>query len=373
MAQGDFLKLVYNDSNIRKMILKETGKAVSDARSRGSNWVEYRDGHGSIVATADEVAVPYSYPYVEIKGGPLNTKIGTASIHTNSFLNPDGKVEFSTYGGTIGTSNYDSDTLKKFHPEYNTGDTGGSQSINDTPSKNEPPGGSGTYSHSGPISLSKEGEAFSALTLGTGVAGVLFSICIGILLMFFGSHMYNIYRYTYMACIYASCPIMVVLFLLICRLGKNPSKEKRVFRLIHLILFIAGFLFLAYVNYCIFYGRPIPFLVRIVASDSWVLGMLHFMVGFAPMAVYGIISGIASWVMKKSPDYDVFSAISINSTMLMAYGSVFWIACTQLVTEFNKGVGFFEALIIPIALALYFAIASVISMLIPGLIQYWRK
>ena len=310
MAQGDFLRLVCNDPNMRALILKETGKVVYDVRYKAPNWAEYRDKNGIVVASAKEEPWPYSFPYVQIYGGPLGMKIGRAEISTY-ILNgtPNGTVEFITSNGTVGKSYYNSETLKKFHPEYTSGGGGGKGQKTpppkdpppDKPPERDPPGGGGGAGPGGCASL---------------VIGILLFLLIGWLGSVLVGPLTNAYVHAFQILnvvqfITIKIPWLIVLVacLLFVRLPRGLGAGMTVYY-VFLLLFTAAAM--------VFVGIAIKELMNSFQDMRRLIYEIAFnLIYSVPLLVYALVLRFICWVTRKNRNHNSILQITTRAVRVM--------------------------------------------------------
>lgn len=295
MANGEFLRLVYDDANMLALICKHTGKAVHKIKYDSGAWAEYKDEFGIVIASAEEVTHHINYPYVKVHISMLENP-GRVDIQTNIYKIPTGKVRFVS-NQYSGESYYDVETLKKLDPErHNTGTTGGS-------------GGTGGTGGSGSTGSTAGGGCSTVLGVILLIVGIFLCGVISKLLTETFSGLYY-YAYDMLGMIQLgvtklACPVALVLCLLFLRVPKNCGAGVRVFY-VFLLLFTAA----TCVPIAIQLDRMLqPFGYGIQGSNN----VKFFLMSFAPGLAYAAVLRILIFLTRKSENSGSLRTLALKA------------------------------------------------------------
>ena len=345
------LDIVFEDEEV--VFRNILGYRVGGRRKTTDIWgkdphVVYYDEFGKVISSAREIRpLLGGTPYVEFYDKDGKPK-GRAYV-TEEILSGRRKVEYTTNDGkTISTRYVDEEKVRRNNAISMETSTDLEKDLTGSPK----------FKLTTPLLLC------CVVFLGIGL-NALFS--------FFHARMDTIIRYGSMISVYVVCPLMVVIFLLRCRV-KNPPRELRIFRLVHLLLYTAGFVFVAYMTDTIYADRDIHLTSQI--SSTAVEALMVVLLCFGPTLVFGIVSGIWTLLSKKRDSYKQRVAISRWSMSLMQAGNLILIAVALAIVTFGDayGSGGFSGLVgtvvllffLTLLLALFDAIAYLPYKLLSG-------
>lgn len=271
--------------------------------------VVYRDEYGNVICSAREIHPLFggSMPYVEFYDKDARP-VGRAYV-TEEILSGKRKVEYTNHKGErIASAYVDEKKLADAARQRK-------QTEEDTkiPTQNY--------------------EPKTAMIL----IGMLFlGIAINALLGFLNANAAVICRYGSMITKYLICPLMVVLFCVLCRIRKTFGAQK-LFWVMHLLVYTLGFAFVAYIADCFYKGTDPAFLQRIPSED--LAGIIMFLLCFAPTGVLGLFSGLWTLALKKKPGHEERKKVSIRGMTLMKIGNAVLITISMAIMLLSDGYG----------------------------------
>lgn len=328
MSKGDLLRAIYDDKNATWYV--DSDHRIASRRfttdSRGNVTVEYLDRDGKRIASAREVRSYGKHPQVEFLDRDGQVK-GHAYLDVNGIGDPN--VSYYNYvGDKVGEKFFDKSRLDGILEDYNR-DTGKmkkepekkAQTVTATQT---------TYvrrhtSDGGGIDVSGAGAAIAGITL----VGVFIGMIANLFFSTLNTYMDEILHYGGILCVFASCPMMLLLQLILCRVPKHSSSQVRRFRRGHMILSTLAFAALALCQSVLYYLECFPAIAPRFFDGS-MFGLYHFLSCFVPMMVYGLISGIWTIAVKHKADADICIGFSFDSMELVMYGSCTLITVTQV-------------------------------------------
>ena len=330
------LDVVFEDDKVifSNFLGYELGKVHKTTNMWGKDrHVEYCDEFGHVLSTAREIyPLLGGTPYVEFydKNGK---SVGKAYV-THEILSGRRKVEYTTNAGkTVATRYVDEEKVQR----------------NETARKKK-------AEEKEKVSSSSQGaDASTPLVL---CALAFLGVGLSALFSFLHSHIHTIIHYARAISIYGVCPLMVVLHLLLCR-----TKGAKIFRLVHLLLYTAGFAALAYMMDCLYADQDYAFVARM--TNTTLAGLLSMFASFAPTLVLGFVSGIWTLICKKRDGHRARSEISRRSMNLMWISNLILVSVSMSIMLFYDAYesGVFGAIVLQLFLLLLLALAFGISYL----------
>ena len=356
MAKGDFLRALYEAD---ATFYTDTNSKIASRKFKYEycEWiVEYLDGDGNRIAVAREYRKYMGEPHVEVKDGDGNV-LWKAYIERNVISDPNIAIyvrgskekeifvsrdkidrileDYRRENGIIPDTQKGGDTGKGQTPETGKGqtpETGKGTRTGKGKNPGKTPGSTGGSTGTQTIIRTPD-SAYDPAVPAVICCLVFLAIGLNAVFQFFYDRLDTVIRYAEVICVYASCPLMVILYLWRCRI-KNPTVEIRRFYRMHLLMYTAGFAFLAYLNSFCYSGEDIEFFPQV--SDAGTLGLYHYLLCFAPVLVYGIFSGIWTLTQKNGKNYGIYRAISKQTMTFMLVGSVVFIVCSQAIMMFSE-------------------------------------
>ena len=334
------LDVVFEDDEVifSNFLGYELGKVHKTTNMWGKDrHVEYCDEFGHVLSSAREISPLFGgTPYVEFYDKD-NKPVGRAYV-TNEILPGRRKVEYTTNAGkTVATRYVDEEKVQR----------------NETARKKKAEEKEKAATSSRQFDASTPMVLCALAFLGVGLSA-LFS--------FLHSHIHTIIHYARAISIYGVCPLMVVLHLLLCR-----TKGAKIFRLVHLLLYTAGFAALAYMMNCLYADQDYAFVARM--SSTTLAGLLSMFASFAPTLVLGFVSGIWTLICKKRDGHRARVEISRRSMNLMWISNLILVSVSMSIMLFYDAYGsggfsgVFGTIVLQLFLLLLLALAFGISYL----------
>ena len=346
MRNGTLLDLIYQDTNMIRLIEKKTGKIVCYIKREGSTRAVYQDKNKMFVAEAVEKPSTRSYPRVDIgDGSVIHPQIGEARISISTFLGEMGdEVEFVTTDAvTIGKSNYKG--LRKLYPDADAGtrsggSTGGSSTGGSGNTGGSRTGGGGTGGGGG---TSDGGGTGGHLSAGGSVSGcgpiLIFSI-ICFLIWGLGKlltgPLAGVYNYAYQILqvvqfLTARYPVLVVVpvFLLVVPRPRGKDTGMVVF---YAFLLIFTVLIMQHMR------MELDWLVNNYTYMKKVIGEIGFNLEYGiGISAYMVVLLIIRAITKKSANHEyIVKAISRASMVVMVLTFIFVMAVRTAVAYLTK-------------------------------------
>lgn len=327
------LDVVFEDDEV--VFRNYIGYRVGERRKTTDIWgrdrhVAYYDEFGKVVSTAREIRPLFGgTPYVEFYD--KNKKPRGRAYITEEILSGKRKIEYTNNDGKTLSSRYVNEEKVLRNNAVSMEAAAGLE---------KQPGGTTEFSPSTPLILCL------LVFLGIGLYA---------LLTYLHDRMDTIIHYGSTISVYAVCPLMVVLFLLLCR-TKKPTLGLRIFHFVHLVVFAAGCALLAYLSESIFLDRDFNFFPQI--TNTFLLGLLHFQSFFAPTLVFGVVSGILTLLSRRTSTSQQREHISRSSMKLMQIGNLLLISVSLAITTLTGvyGSGGISALLTSIMMLLLLSV-----------------
>lgn len=306
----DLLDLVFeeNETVFRNDLGFKIGERRKTRTIMGNNrYVEFVDNFGNNTGKAKEIRPVFSDPYVEFYDKDGNP-IGRAYVDPK--INGKRMIRYTNCDGTTLTTRYvDEDAVCR----------------NNVVSM-ETTGCDDTHVHADP-GVSE----IASVIPGVLMVSVFISIIMNAAFAALYDHLDAIVHYGGILCVYASCPMMVLLYLAKCQIPKNAPRELRRFRNGHILLAVFGFGILAALHAIVFFNIDISIMFPSYMIESGIVGLLHFLLCFVPTLIYGIVSGIWTLLKRKTAYYSHCTNVSVVSMTLMTFSNIALVSITQLI------------------------------------------
>jgi len=322
MAQGDFLRAIYNDMDAA-LYSKYEGKVASRkfVHENGRLIVEFLDQYNDRVGYAVELRTGSS-PEVEFRDRH-GSRLGYAILAAN-VLRSD-SIEVYWGSSKVKEISITDEQLRRIRED-------GTQSRGTVTRKVTP---------STKVQSSTGTETTAPLSAYAPAVPLLIAVMVfltfGLEWLFsaFHTNLGNIIHFASLVIVKFSCPLMAVLFLLFCRISKTAAREIRTFYVGHLLICIVSFLWLAWLHAGVYMElgawpfRFSPFGLPLVHS-----GFPHFLLCFIPIFISGFISGLWTLRMVKQKNLRRCEEISRKFLRLLQTGSLIFITVTQYIMLF---------------------------------------
>ena len=322
MAQGDFLRAIYNDMDA-VWYSKHEGRVASRrfAHENGRLIVEFLDQYNDRVGYAVET-LSRGEPEVEFYDRH-GSRLGYAILAAN-VLRAD-SIEVYWGSSKVREISVTDEQLRRIR-EDSTESCG-------TVTRNE--------TRSAEVQRSSDAESAEPLPGCDPAAPLLIAVMVfltfGLEWLFsaFHANLGSIIHFASLFVVKYSCPLMAVLFLLFCRIGKTAPRELRTFYWIHLLICIVSFLWLAWLHAGVYRElgawpfRFSPYNLPLVCS-----GLPHFLLCFVPIFLGGFVSGLWTLRLVKQKKLRRCEAISRRFMRLLQTGSLVLITATQYIMLF---------------------------------------
>ena len=351
MAQGDFLRALYDEADVTWYNDRDNRVGSRKfVQEDGELKVVYFDRDGKRLAVAREYRSYMDKPYVENKDRDGNL-LWRARIEVNVMNDPN--IAIYVRGSKEKDIFVSKDEMDRILEDYRKengflpGEEG--KDKNKEEKKEEKKGkkeerqeeeqkgsdpnpndrGEQTHEHTG----ASESKYATGVPFFLGIC-LFLGIGLHILFTFLHAQMDTILRYGRLLFAYGTCPIMVLLFFLMCR-TKDTPEELRTFKRVHLIVYVLGCAFMSYMANFIFADQELDFFPQIPNEDLRAICFLA--VCFVPTLVMGLFSGIWARTRKNKPSHWLYEKVSLKSMLLMRIGNLIVIAVPLLVVILFEG------------------------------------
>lgn len=334
MSNGDLLRAIYDDQNAVWYV--DSDHRIASRRfttdSSGNLMVEYLDRDGKRTASARETRSYQKYPQVEFLDREGQVR-GHAYLDVNIVSDPSVSY-YNHLGDKVGEKFFDRSRLNGILEDYNRDmgkTTKAPENKTQTVTSTQTTYVRRHITDGGGMDMGGAGSAIAGIIL----VGVFLGVIANLFFSTLNTYMDEILHYGGIICVFASCPVMLLLQMILCRVPRHSSSRVRRFRRGHMVLSALVFAALALCQSVLYYLECFPEIAPRFFDGS-MFGLYHFLSCFVPMMVYGLISGIWTSAIKHKEDGDICVDFSFDSMELVFYGSCTLITFTQ-VLELAKG------------------------------------
>lgn len=379
MAQGDFLRALYNDSDVTWYNDRDNRVGSRKfVQEDGELKVVYFDPDGKRLAVAREYRSYKDKPYVENKDREGNL-LWRARIEVNVISDPN--IAIYVHGSKEKDIFVSKDEMDRILEDYRKengflpGEEGKDKKKEEKKGKKEERKDEEQKgSDPDPNDRDEQTHEHTGGSEPKYHTGVPFFLCIclflgiglNVLFTFLYDQIDTILHYGRLLFVFGSCPVMVLLFLLMCR-TKDTPRELRIFKRVHLIVYVLGCAYMSCMANYIFTDPELDLFPQIASPGLQAVCVLS--IGFAPTLVMGLFSGIWACTRKKKPSHWLYEKVSLKSMQLMRIGNLIVIMVPFLIVmlfetfEPGKLSSILSSTFVMLLLALMLSLVSMVAYL----------